>query len=305
MGGGETAETTEIARYWRHPGLPAVDLLRARYVTHTFTRHTHDSYTIGLVEAGVEEWRHRGTIERAGVGGMPIVNPDTVHTGHAGVPEGWTYRVFYPSVRVVSAVAAELGIAHGTPYLATPMIDDRTTGDLFLVAHRAAESGDALAASSLTRQLLAHLLRRYGSTITATPAATPRRTGVVAARRARDLLIDRLADPPSLDMLASAVHTAPFSLLRAFKDQYGLPPHAYLTQQRVYRARELLDGGRPPADAAVEVGFVDQAHLSRHFRRIVGVPPGRYQRERGHQRHGPHRNQEPGRNVQEQPRSSA
>ncbi|HWE90187.1 MAG TPA: AraC family transcriptional regulator [Pseudonocardiaceae bacterium] len=275
MGAGQGGER---ARHWRHPGLPDVDLLRARYVTHTFTRHTHNAYTIGLVEAGVEEWRHRGSIERAGVGGMPIVNPDTVHTGHAGVPEGWTYRVFYPSVQVVTAVAAELGMAPGTPYLARPVVDDQTTATLFLRAHRAAEAGDALAACSLTRVLLAHLLRRYGST-TANIGAPPR-AGATAANQARDILHAELARPPSLDALAAAVRATPFALLRAFREQYGLPPHAYLTQLRVYRARDLLDIGRAPADVAAEVGFVDQAHLSRHFRRILGVPPGRYQRER-------------------------
>ncbi|WP_461030329.1 helix-turn-helix domain-containing protein, partial [Streptomyces sparsus] len=49
---------------------------------------------------------------------------------------------------------------------------------------------------------------------------------------------------------------------------------------RVRRARLLLEGGTSPADAAVAVGFTDQPHLGRHFRRIVGVPPGAYQRER-------------------------
>jgi AraC-like DNA-binding protein len=69
-------------------------------------------------------------------------------------------------------------------------------------------------------------------------------------------------------------------LLRAFKKQYGMPPHTWLTDARVRRARRMLDAGIAPADAATEVGFTDQPHLNRHFTRIVGVPPGAYQRER-------------------------
>jgi AraC-like DNA-binding protein len=83
-------------------------------------------------------------------------------------------------------------------------------------------------------------------------------------------------DPPALDDLAEAVRTRPFSLLRAFKEATGLPPHAYLTTVRVRRARELLDLGMPPARVAAEVGFTDQAHLTRHFKRAVGVTPGAY-----------------------------
>jgi AraC-like DNA-binding protein len=77
-------------------------------------------------------------------------------------------------------------------------------------------------------------------------------------------------DPPSTT----------FALLRAFRDETGLPPHAYLNQLRVRRARRLLDGGLAPALVAVQAGFADQAHLTRHFKRVVGLPPGAYQRER-------------------------
>uniref|UniRef100_UPI0012E1DA04 helix-turn-helix domain-containing protein n=1 Tax=Nonomuraea sp. SBT364 TaxID=1580530 RepID=UPI0012E1DA04 len=83
---------------------------------------------------------------------------------------------------------------------------------------------------------------------------------------------------PGLRELAAAVGATPFALVRAFRLAYGLPPHAYLTQLRVRRARELLARGTPPAEAALAAGFCDQSHLSRHFRRIVGTTPGAYQR---------------------------
>jgi len=72
---------------------------------------------------------------------------------------------------------------------------------------------------------------------------------------------------------------SPFALVRAFRGATGLPPHAYLNQQRVRLARSLLDRGLPPARVAAEAGFADQAHLTRHFMRVVGVPPAAYQRE--------------------------
>jgi AraC-like DNA-binding protein len=87
--------------------------------------------------------------------------------------------------------------------------------------------------------------------------------------------------PPTLDELARLTGLSPHALLRAFRAETGLPPHAYLTQHRVRLARGLLDRGVSPAEAAVAAGFADQAHLTRHFKRVVGVPPGAYQRARG------------------------
>ncbi|GAA4209651.1 AraC family transcriptional regulator [Actinocatenispora rupis] len=268
----------ETARYWRHPALPGIDLLRARYVSHRFTRHTHDAYAIGLVRLGVEEYRYRGGLERAGAGGIPIVNPDMVHTGHAGVPDGWAYRMLYPTVPVVRSVADELGLPPGTPWFPTSIVYEPELARTLLAAHRAADAGDALTASSLTRLLLARLLSGYAAHRPAVPAATS--AGARVAETARDVLLADLTDPPSLEDLAARLGTGPFALLRAFRGRYGMPPHTWLTQQRVSTARTLLDAGVRPADAALRVGFVDQAHLSRHFRRILGVPPGAYQRGR-------------------------
>ncbi|HEY3504978.1 MAG TPA: AraC family transcriptional regulator [Actinocatenispora sp.] len=268
----------ETARHWRHPGVPGVDLLHARYVSHRYAKHTHDAYAIALVRDGVEEWWYRGGTVRAGAGGIGLVNPDTVHTGHAGVPEGWAYRVLYPSVPALREVADELGLPPGTPWFAEPVVDNPALARLLLAAHRAAESGDALAAGSLTRELFGHLLTRYAGRRPSLPRVPG--GGAALAERARDVLHHQLADPPSLAELADRLGTGQFTLLRAFRARYGLPPHAYLTQQRVRAARTLLDAGLAPADAAGRVGFVDQAHLSRHFRRILGVPPGAYRRER-------------------------
>jgi AraC-like DNA-binding protein len=271
MGAGETA------RFWRHPALPDVDLLRARFVDHRYARHTHDAYAIALIRDGVEQWWYRGDVVRAGAGGIGLVNPDTVHTGEPGVPGGWAYRVLYPSVPALWAVADELGLPPGTPWFPEPVVDDPRLAGLLLAAHQAAETNDALAAAALTHELFAGLLTRHAGRRPA--RATPDRPDAHLAVRARDLLLDRLAAPPSLDELAAAVGTGPFALARSFRSHFGLPPHAFLTQHRVGVARRLLDGGARPAEVAAAVGFVDQAHLTRHFRRIVGVPPGAYRRQ--------------------------
>ena len=268
----------ESARHWRHPAVAGVDLLRARYVDHVYTRHTHEGYAIGVILDGVEEFRYRGGLHRAKAGAVVLVNPDEVHDGHAGIRDGWAYRMTYPDVPVLADIAAELGGPRGLVSFPEPVVYDAAVLGAFVAAHRAAEQGgDPLAASSLLRVAYGRLLRHH-----ALPGPDPRRSSgnrnAVAA--ARETLHVRAADPPTLEELASAVGMSPFALLRAFRAELGLPPHAYLNQLRVRRAKRLLDAGRPPADVAALVGFADQAHLSRHFKRIYGVPPGAYRRER-------------------------
>jgi AraC-like DNA-binding protein len=267
----------ELARHWQYAELPGVDLLRARYIRKTFARHTHENFVIAAIADGVEVFHHRGADQYAGAGALALVNPDTAHTGRAGVPEGWRYGAVYPSPEVVAEIAAETTAIRGTPGFVRPVLDDPYAAGLVHRILRATEEGHALAADTLLRVAVTRLLRLNGGTL---PQRTVRTAGARIAARARAVLEERMAEPPTLERLAADLGTSPFALLRAFRDAYGMPPHAWLTDARIRRARRLLDVGTSPAEAAVTVGFTDQPHLNRHFTRIVGVPPGAYRRER-------------------------
>lgn len=69
-------------------------------------------------------------------------------------------------------------------------------------------------------------------------------------------------------------------LSRLFREREGRPPWDYVLTRRVARARELLDEGVRPSDAALDSGFYDQSHLNRVFRRVEGTTPARYLRDR-------------------------
>lgn len=77
----------------------------------------------------------------------------------------------------------------------------------------------------------------------------------------------------SLDVLAGVGHLSMYHALRSFRDVLGLPPHKYLLQVRVERAKALLQLGKSVADVAAILGFADQSHLTRHYKRVFGVPP--------------------------------
>lgn len=105
--------------------------------------------------------------------------------------------------------------------------------------------------------------------------ATPSRTSAAIAR-ALDHIEENFSERIDLEDLAAIAELSVFRFATVFRRQVGLPPHRYLCHVRVRRAQALLRDGVPPAIAAIEVGFFDQSHLSRHFKSACGMTPGRY-----------------------------
>jgi AraC family transcriptional regulator len=142
---------------------------------------------------------------------------------------------------------------------------------------RAGGPGGRLLAESLGNVLAVHLLRHFG----APASADPHPGGVLPKHRLRAVLEyihDHLDAELSLERLAAVAHVSPYHFARLFKHSTGLPPHQYVIGRRVERAKELLrEPDRPPlAEVATEVGFADQSHFTRHFKRLVGVTPRRF-----------------------------
>jgi AraC-like DNA-binding protein len=261
------------AALWRVRELPGTDLLRAQYVDHAFSRHAHEEYAIGVVLAGVEAFAYRGEHHRAPAGAIVVVEPEHVHTGAAGTAAGWEYRMLYPPIELVT----ELTGAGGPPRFDEAVLDDPALARRLADAHRLLERGSsALERQSALGGVLRGLVGRHARR--GLPDETvPRAPAGIALVRAA-LADDPLANPTLQELGALAGGLSPYQLSRAFRAHTGLPPHAYLVHIRVRRARQLLNSGASPAEAAAGAGFADQSHLHRHFTRIVGVTPGAYAR---------------------------
>ena len=261
---------------WTHftDGQHSLDLLTARYHRHAFTPHSHATFAIGVVLAGREQIEYRGAVHTVGVGSLAILEPDERHDGRSAGPAGWAYRVLYPSEAMLLEGFAE------RPRFAEPIVDDPATTRLVLAAHEAVTAGaDPLAAQSLLTAALHAIVRRHGRS--SASGATPR-PGDRAAERTvstiRDRLLADLRCAPGLRELAAGVELSPYHLLRVFKDATGFPPHTWLVLERVCRARHLLAAGASPAQVSTAVGFADQAHLTRWFKRVTGVTPAAYRK---------------------------
>lgn len=265
-------------RSWRAAELGGLDLLHGSFTGDVFARHTHDTYSVGLLGQGAMAFTCRGGLHTLRPGLVGIIHPDEVHTGHAETPEGWTYRNFFPSPELLGdPLGTGTGPAGAWPRLPV-VIDDPALWRALVAAHAAFEGpGTSLARESLMRGALASLVARHAAGgVPRPPSGASAAMNVVA--RARELLEDEFARNVTLDELAAVAGVNAFTLLRAFRRRYGLPPHAYQLQVRLRRARALLRAGETTAQAALLAGFADQSHFGRHFRRTFGVTPARYRR---------------------------
>ena len=270
--GVQSASLRETTTYFRPPGLEGVEALHASFVTHAYRPHSHPTWTVAMMERGAASFALDDTDQRAADGELFVLEPESVHTGVPAAPGGWAYKVLYLDPALIGAWAE----ADAAPQAARWVVfRDEALRAALGAAHRAlAEEPPGLAVDAAVLAAVDALRPHLR------PGVRRLRTAPehAAVRRARRHLEERWAEPVGLAALAAHAGLSRFELARTFRAQVGLPPHAFQLDLRIARARALLAAGEPPAAVALTCGFCDQAHLTRVFKRAVGVTPARYAR---------------------------
>ncbi len=261
----------EDAAITRLPVLGGVDSLRASYRDHQFPRHSHDTFAIGVFEKGGAEIHCEGALFTADCRTILTINPGAVHSARSADDATWHYRAFYPTCQAVQEVLAEAELATLAPWFARPMREDPRLALLIRDALVAIESApDQLGREELMPRIVQGLW---------TPGDTAtdlRRSAPVSVVRGRAFIEANTHRPLTLGEVAKAAGASRYHLVRTFTAALGLSPYAYYLQRRIGAARELLGRGLPPSAVSTMCGFADQSHLTRQFKRIVGVTPGEY-----------------------------
>ncbi|NUW31606.1 AraC family transcriptional regulator [Nonomuraea sp. SMC257] len=274
---GEGRPAREWTSYWRSAELP-LEAMYASFLRHRYHRHSHETYSFGVTEHGAQTFTCRGAGHTSAAGMVMAFNPDEVHDGHAAHELGFTYRIVHIGRELLADVLADrAGHAVGLPLFAAPVLDSPVLATRLRRLHTALSRGAApLERDEALSSAVAALAGLAARTPAAPPAAvrTPALTRLAA--RARELIHDRYADPISADDLATWTGGSRYAVYRAFRTAYGLAPSEYQRQVRLRAARRLLALGHPAARVAGEVGFTDQAHLTRWFGRSYGVTPTQY-----------------------------
>lgn len=256
-----------VVRAWR-PSLPGVaEVFHARFSDHRYPIHVHDTWTLLIVDDGLIGYdldRHEHAAQASQVTLLP---PHVAHDGHAATRRGFRKRVLYLEEDVLGAEAIGRAVDRPT-YPDVTLQEQISRLDRALIRHDDLEAEARLA-------LVIERLQRHLAGLEPAESEPHVRS---AARLARQVLDERLTEQVSLAEVAGRLGVTTAHLVRSFHREFGLPPHRYVVGRRVDRARRLILDGLPLSEVAVTAGFHDQAHLSRHFRRMLSTTPGSYQR---------------------------
>jgi len=243
--------------------------------------HSHDEYQWSLTLDFPGEYRYRRARHAVPVGSVSVIHPGEPHNTRQldACPHVARYLVAYVPRQRLATIAGELGGRHSDPFFVEPVILDRSLAAAYQAVHDASRlSGSRLAYDELSFKMWSLALVRHGG-------LAPDDVRTSAPPQAMRRVIEHLHDRAGLQVRASDLTAIAGSserqLYRSFREHTGVSPHRYQLQLRLSMAKRLLAHGTPPAEAAAAAGFVDQSHLSRHFKRLVGVAPGRYRPARG------------------------
>lgn len=253
-----------------------IETIRAHFEGHAYDPHWHDSYLIGFTEQGVQQFSCRGAVHQSTPGQIFLLEPGEIHDGDAPAAGGFTYSMLYLRPAWLERQLRTLDdtpLVHGEPGFALTLTERPALLAAIASAFHALEQHDLrivreTALDTLLLNLSQHLRWRQ---VRQDDPQLPR-----VAIRAREYLHAHFDEDIGLEALAAITGASRFRLSRAFKAAYGLAPHAYLIQLRLAKGRHLLAQGHAPAEVASMLGFADQSHLGRWFRRAYGLTPAHY-----------------------------
>jgi len=253
-------------RFWE-PDSPSVTrMLRVDHEDCLRTSYS-ERFLVGVIYAGAFDGWYRGEVRTHVAGGIKLKEPGEVHR-NVRIHAPFTLQGAVFSNEMVTAAASSLGLRGSVHFKASSFGPRHRATRLAFAMHAALVDADVpeLERSTLVAETLGELL----------VDESPRQRGSRAVRLARAFLHDALASKITLDTLATHAGIDKFQLVRSFRAEVGLPPYEYLTYARVWKAKALLQRGVRVAEAAQTVGFYDESQLHRHFRRILGITPGRF-----------------------------
>lgn len=250
------------------PGIREV--FHAHLVDYAYPRHCHDTWAILIVDDGAISFG-LDRRERFAAGETVIILPPGVP--HDGRPApgagGFRKREFYVDGTLLPDTLAGAAVDH------TGISDISLRAALARLHDRLARDGaDPALGAEAGISLIAERVAAHLAGLPRRPA--PPSHGV--ARRLREFLDSRACDDVRLSEAAALLERSVPYLVRSFTREFGLSPYAYVLGRRIDTARTLLLGGAAPADVATAVGFYDQAHFTRHFKRHTSVTPAAYAR---------------------------
>ena len=272
----EALKKTDTAEYRILQGMVGIKILKAFYHKHHFKTHAHDGYTLGIILNGAGGFRYKGKAQLTHGGHVTLLDPFEPHGGHVVGDKGWRYNTLYMSPGYLLETAAD--VLNPCPaeicFGRNAALSDPEIFSLLADFYSALDQNSELfEIESMLQLILSKLLSRYADPSVQLPDI---RNETLRMKLIRDYIHANYRDKIMLSELARLTGFSKFQVIRMFQRDRGMSPHEYQHQLRIKAACRLLADKVSIAETALETGFHDQSHMSKTFKRIMGVTPGQY-----------------------------
>ena len=268
-------DADKAPRFWRDAALPFIEprsIAEGRDVC--YTRHSHEHFSIGAITAGRSTYVHEQASCEVATGTVVLMNPGDVHACNPIDDQPWSYLMLYVDTPWLTDLQHQLGFAAELDYrpFACTHTADRTLFDGLNQLYEL-----LLDAQASTLQKHSGAVAFFTEVqIRLNPAQVMLDEPNSKLERAAEYIREHCTQALKLEDICTAAELSASYLIRAFKQQYGMTPHAYLVNRRIQFARQQLRQGRLIADVALDAGFADQAHFQRVFKQHLAATPGQY-----------------------------
>jgi len=259
----------------RHAKLPFIEMRQASSSSACYHLHSHEEFSFGVIDAGEARYVNKGNSYTIKAGDTVTINPAEVHSCNPKQGK-WSYRMLFIDSEWIRQLQSEMlgqKLANFQPFTNHYETDPAYFNDFNPLFNQLMNQSDVLKSETLLIDFLERcfhadrLLHRSKK-----PPHDNQRLNDVKA-----LISEQLEQQFSLDDLAKQAGLSRYHFLRCFKQQFGLSPHAFLLDKRIQKAKRLLQTGKSILDTSLALGFNDQSHFERNFKKRLAVTPKQYQ----------------------------
>lgn len=255
-------------------GMPFVEIRHSVYQECSFSKHVHDTFSLGAVLGGQGNVFIRNRSYEIRQNDIIIIRPDEIHSCNPRVGSNWEYLMAHINMDWMKKVLPELARIISMPGPLNPIFKNYAILQSFVMCYKCLKR---MPSGQNEESMIVNLLRLLlgvcnnncleAETVKFTPSCI---------NEVKSYLSQNIDRKISLKKLSRAVGISPYYLLRVFSHHVGITPHAYLIQIRINHARTLIREGFPLKEIALDTGFFDQSHFTKVFKRSVGVTPKAY-----------------------------
>jgi len=249
--------------------LPFIEMRQANLSTACYHAHSHDEFSFGVIDSGAAKYQNLNQNNTIGKGDTVLINPGDIHACNPDLVD-WSYRMLFIDTHWVGQLQAEMTNCQKYDYLPFSHVlntSKRSYQQFAQLFNSLQCEKNPLILETLVIEYLKNffLIKKQD------------KSDPINIRKVKELISDELDINHTLDDLAQESGLSRFHMIRSFKQVYGLSPHAYQLDERIKKAKSLLKAGHTIIETSQLLGFADQSHLQRNFKKRLAVTPKQYQ----------------------------